>query len=416
MTSVNELRARIEEATSSIQLHQDAIRALVRSKSDLQGQLNAIVDPLALLPFELSSQIFFHCLSHMSPMVLLGICRSWRSIALGIPALWTTLSITSPRTETASTLCDEFLKRAGPLPLTLCINGSIYKAAEDLLERYAERLEDLDLSLSSGEELSSITTVFTALKSLSISQGYHQRYLTYTEDYYSDDASECVKMLCLAPNLLRCTFGLIFYARRRQITEDQPTWTHGSLKHLHLGYLDLSNECDNSAQILNYLTSPALESLSISYFDIRTSDFIDFLIRSSPPLNCLALAIRKVIIGAGWTENAVDQVFQLLPKLTHLDLKFEGGSLAEFFDLFIIQALRALPSLCDLTIRPGSCALTRPHWERLIQVLRTSPRMRSVRLLDPTCINLDPDTMVALRELRNAGMDIRVDLEESNNV
>ncbi|KAJ6456622.1 hypothetical protein C8R47DRAFT_187658 [Mycena vitilis] len=67
------------------------MRQLVISKSAAQRQLNAIRDPVAHLPFELSSEIFLHCLPQRrkpepstAPMLLLSICNNWTDIALSI--------------------------------------------------------------------------------------------------------------------------------------------------------------------------------------------------------------------------------------------------------------------------------------------------------------------------------------------
>ncbi|KAJ6465966.1 hypothetical protein C8R47DRAFT_957375, partial [Mycena vitilis] len=54
---------------------------------EVDGQLNALLDPIARLPVELSSEIFLRCLtpspdSDTAPLLLVQICRSWSYCAL----------------------------------------------------------------------------------------------------------------------------------------------------------------------------------------------------------------------------------------------------------------------------------------------------------------------------------------------
>ncbi|KAJ7893363.1 hypothetical protein B0H14DRAFT_2186418, partial [Mycena olivaceomarginata] len=78
---------------------------LEKDKSLVQHQLNAVVDAVARLPLEISSQIFLHILDP-SPvpkpgvrhafMVLLNVCDGWTTIALFTPDLWTAIHIVFP--------------------------------------------------------------------------------------------------------------------------------------------------------------------------------------------------------------------------------------------------------------------------------------------------------------------------------
>ncbi|KAJ7636617.1 hypothetical protein FB45DRAFT_713374, partial [Roridomyces roridus] len=67
----------------------------------LLDQINAVeiqaelLDPIADLPFEISSHIFTYCVPKQislsprhPPILFLSICTSWRHIALATPALW----------------------------------------------------------------------------------------------------------------------------------------------------------------------------------------------------------------------------------------------------------------------------------------------------------------------------------------
>ncbi|KAJ6523343.1 hypothetical protein B0H19DRAFT_972830, partial [Mycena capillaripes] len=98
--SIEELRACIDQLSADILLQKEVLNQLEQSKSTAQRQLNAICDPMARLPLEISSEIFLECLPetprsdvHAAPMLLLNICNAWNDLARSIPTLWTTVSL-----------------------------------------------------------------------------------------------------------------------------------------------------------------------------------------------------------------------------------------------------------------------------------------------------------------------------------
>ncbi|KAJ7699484.1 hypothetical protein B0H16DRAFT_1836234, partial [Mycena metata] len=88
---------RVSDLASAIEAHKEAINELERTKSAVQSQLNAILDPITRLPLEISSDIFLRCLHHVSestcntrkaPLLFMHVCHSWSNIALSTPSLW----------------------------------------------------------------------------------------------------------------------------------------------------------------------------------------------------------------------------------------------------------------------------------------------------------------------------------------
>jgi hypothetical protein len=106
--SIRELRLRINEFSCEINLQKELLKKLEKDESLVQHQLNAVMDPVARLPLEISSQIFLHILDP-SPvpkpgvchalMVLLNVCDGWTTIALSTPDLWTAIHIVFPLTN-----------------------------------------------------------------------------------------------------------------------------------------------------------------------------------------------------------------------------------------------------------------------------------------------------------------------------
>lgn len=91
--------------------------------------------PVEMLPLEMLSEIFCHCLDHSetymsphrnrAPLLLTRVCRSWRRCAITTPALWTSLRLYSPFTEhqyrSLVSLADLWLQRSGARPLSLSL-------------------------------------------------------------------------------------------------------------------------------------------------------------------------------------------------------------------------------------------------------------------------------------------------------
>ncbi|KAJ6477595.1 hypothetical protein C8R45DRAFT_833399, partial [Mycena sanguinolenta] len=92
--SVDELRARIVQLDSDIELQKKVLDKLEKDRTLVKRQLNAALDPVTRLPLELSSEIFLQSLAPSPtgkqdvPTALLRICNAWTNIALSTPRLW----------------------------------------------------------------------------------------------------------------------------------------------------------------------------------------------------------------------------------------------------------------------------------------------------------------------------------------
>ncbi|KAJ7237743.1 hypothetical protein B0H12DRAFT_1138507 [Mycena haematopus] len=130
--SAQVLRARIDELSSEIDLQKALVRKLEHDRCLVQRQLNALVDPVARLTPELSSEIFLQCLppvrlpmagAHNFPMRLQNVCTNWNTIALSTPALWTDMQIIFPCAEGMERLLPIWFQRARDLPLSISLRG-----------------------------------------------------------------------------------------------------------------------------------------------------------------------------------------------------------------------------------------------------------------------------------------------------
>ncbi|KAJ7738321.1 hypothetical protein B0H16DRAFT_95808, partial [Mycena metata] len=160
MSAIDALNARIEEPSFAIEAQKQVLRDLETSRNDARRDLNAICDPIARLPVEISSEIFTQCLASppfpnvgIAPLLFLGICRLWKDIALSTPTLWTALHSTTPAASGFPALFETWLSRARSLPLSVSLYGHITAEVSAVFKKHAPRLRILELSLDSSEQL-----------------------------------------------------------------------------------------------------------------------------------------------------------------------------------------------------------------------------------------------------------------------
>ncbi|KAJ6529067.1 hypothetical protein DFH09DRAFT_1185504 [Mycena vulgaris] len=357
-----------------------------------------VYDPVLTLPPKITAEIFLHCLP-LDPLgtsrfkqpyvysyfhkydrredtapppqlIISQVCRLWRDIAHGTPALWAAFKF-SPREEAMSSgiaNADAWLTRARDCPLTVMIyppSNVHYMWGNplflDVFRRHAERMHAVDLELTMGnlEDMRAAAVdapwSFPALRTLvmwpvdldyedfngppvqvlapllrevSMCQWHPEVHLTglpwaqlteLTAEQYTID--DCLSILQLTPNLVECRLSLFPHTghpitRRGESSASTITVVLRHLRALTL-FKSFGNEADeaSSADILDFLTLPALLTLEILDLDARAdARFLEaFLARSAPPLETLALHKQ----GAA----AIDlRTFALLPGLTRLEL------------------------------------------------------------------------------------------------
>ncbi|KAJ6544577.1 hypothetical protein DFH09DRAFT_1367791 [Mycena vulgaris] len=411
MPSVNALRARIDELCLAITRQKEVLRDLENSKRDALGDLNSILDPMARLPVELSSDIFLRCLpdkpfphAKYAPLLLLNVCRSWSEITISTPSLWAAICAEYPGPNFAKSM-DRWAGRAAPLPLSIALHGPLNLNLRDSVRQNAHRVQSLELYLPSGHDLGKITTPFPSLTTLVVGQGPDA---VGEAGSYSLDGRECLDMLRGAPCLVNCTFREL-QSGMRVVGEKPDGLAHSHLKHLQLN--------GSSALILQSLTLPALESLGIWDLSIPRDDFLAFLTRSSLPLKSLKIQIPR---GTDWSYSIVERVFLLLPSLNDLDLSIS------FWDHSFLEVLAAssptqfIPNLRNLKIH-AIFSPSRPQYEKLIRSLSArrvseeSP-MQSFRLLWSSLTTAEPDAdiIVVFRQLVADGMEVHIGREGKN--
>ncbi|KAJ7636602.1 hypothetical protein FB45DRAFT_906914 [Roridomyces roridus] len=353
------LRAELDEIFLAINKHRQILKDLDKQKSAIHRQLNSILDPVARLPLEISSEIFVQSLPCSpsfhpddAPGVLVRVCHGWTAIALSTPYLWTSIGagnkegpLTAKRHER---LFNRWATRAKGCPISLSLRPSQQMSEAYLVRRYAHQLRKLELHLpfKSGS-FASLTAPFHSLKTLTC----------FGSEPYSAYALRggFLELLRHAPNLEECTLvGFEFHDVDDSDTDSDgdtdsertvvPPLNMVSLRHLKLGQFDRQQFRHANSVILQYLTLPALRSLAVSNPDIPHNDFVSFLARSSPPLRSLSLNWSNYDIGG------LEELLRHLPSLTQLDIRFEPEtSTSTLFERFAC-ARDIVPQLRYLTI------------------------------------------------------------------
>ncbi|KAF8200029.1 hypothetical protein K438DRAFT_1966369 [Mycena galopus ATCC 62051] len=340
------------------------LKKLRHDKSLVQGQLNALVDPVARLPLEISSEIFLQSAtppwSTLCPYaeLLLDICNAWTVIALSTPTLWSSIQIVSPCAKGLTQILPIWFRRAHNRPLSISLSGDLTKFTDlfsTVLWRHAgQRLKyleiadvDFDYEISFRDNIDlfdpdETTGPLPLLETLKI------RVLT--ERGFS--ASQILRLLSQAPNTVECVFEQMGDVRSPFGMPEQlvlPT-----LRRLVFG--ESAPDIDSGSTyplILSFLTLPALEYLSVpirdSFFPHSLALFFE---QSSPPLQELLLDVnRRNYMNFVQLRACLD----LIPTLVRFEIWGADEQLEA--DLFTAlgnsRALSLLPNLRHFTILPS---------------------------------------------------------------
>jgi hypothetical protein len=350
-----ELRRRRRTIEGTIAGYKAKITASERELEECLQMLQQFpqVYPILTLPNEITSEIFMHCLPssayffpstlnpHNAPVLLLHICKAWRSVAISTPSLWVDLQLTLNRlprsffeAENLEIFLADWLARVGACPLSVHLCGFLPNAEDgqrfmttnlDRLSSHIQaltlttpvshypehslrfpRLRDLALGYHGEEDLvgleeSPIQTFSAApqLRKLSLFSDAAPSHLAIPwetlEAFTSEElsAQECADVLRLAPSLVTATF-------LEPLDSEVPSISHINLKSLEIDHIGDS--------LLQSLTCPALHELKIHSDDMKHAPLLQFISRSSPSL------LKFVAPGPPM------QTLREMPVLTHLEL------------------------------------------------------------------------------------------------
>jgi hypothetical protein len=423
MIRVEELQARIEKLSTEIILQRELLKKLEHDKILVQRQLNSVLDPVARLPLEISSEIFLRCLpatpaevgARHVPMLLLNICNAWTDIVLSTPSLWAAIGIVFPSPDGFKELLPAWLHRTGNRLLSVSFRGIVDGDIAAIIWRHGQ-LKHFEICWSEGDEEDdnediNVIDLFGGMSPgpLPFLETLTIRDLDDNDREYS--GLQILKLLRLAPNLIECILDRIHPVYDIEVaTATTEKLVLPALRRLIFGgSVDNPNSDD---YILTWLSLPALETLSL-WVDFSGDDLFDFLERSSPPL-------QELFMGGGAAENVAPRLresLHLVPTLTLFYVWRPGSDFtAELFTALADSSL--LPNLHTLTIDlyhsdifDSSCMT----FLRALSARRTQLQIVRVTLAAGPPASLKPaDVLAAFRELVADGMQVHIGTEKYN--
>ncbi|KAJ7612977.1 hypothetical protein FB45DRAFT_1036513 [Roridomyces roridus] len=387
MPTAPELRVRIDELIDAISRQKEALRDLEHQLSSAQGQLNSLLDPMARLPLEITSDIFSQC--------------SWESAMRGL--ILPSPRLLGGRTSNADIhdttfvdLLQLWLPRGGDLSFSLSlhqIDSERIHSIFNVLQDHAHRVHNLHIFdiMNIGE----MTISFSGLETLTIT-GSEDRFFCI---------SACLALFRSAPKLVECRLSTVFF----KFSEDwlilpgaaiQPC-TSSSLQHLHLGGLK-----GFSSKILLHLTLPSLRTLTVAWLDIDEAEFLRFFTRSSPPLHSLNLTIPWDVYTP--LSPTILACLQTVPSLAELRVYANGAAPGWHIFAALATAPELLPNLRSIRVRGNLESVE--GYRRVVDFLTSRrPVIQSLYLdVGDTDREFFDGVSSAMREFADEGMSIVV--------
>ncbi|KAJ7896302.1 hypothetical protein B0H14DRAFT_3425660 [Mycena olivaceomarginata] len=286
----NQLCTRLEKLDIEILRQKKLLKKLKHNRIIARHRLSAALDPMAHFPLEVSSEIFFLCLStsgtpfpqpgmlHL-PALLLNICNSWRCITESMPFLWATIHIPSRDSAQGSEeLVLLWLTCARNRLLSISLSGDASFAPKVVSTVWthggqAKHLEwGSELAMNLWEERAGPGPL-PALETLVI-RGLHMTRHCWFPSH------QILKLLRLAPNLVECVFSDMEVEFAPVAPRTGRRLVLPNLRRLVFDESKVKRETPFSCGVLDHLALPALEALVVN---VVGTELLSFLTESSPP-------------------------------------------------------------------------------------------------------------------------------------
>ncbi|KAJ7733862.1 hypothetical protein DFH07DRAFT_845218 [Mycena maculata] len=292
------------------------------------GAHRALLSPVRRMPLDIMQEIFLACLpthrnavmcAREAPLILIRICRAWKTLALSTPALWVSLHIPLQYLfyDSRHVEARKWLERSSRCPLSISIVG-----ARDMEQWERNHPEEVDMAM---ETLSACSDRW---RNLDLSFGFDEGMLRLGKVY--------------APNLVAVTINA------------EPWQT----------------------EQMELLTTPSLRSVAL-----RTSpDFDNWILRLPLQwhhLTSLKLSEKNTLPMRGMSPLVALEILRRCPEL----INFEGDIIAFPNDLPPLspQPTISLPAIREFVLRRCASAVGPASIGYLLQHLRM-PQLRHLQL------------------------------------
>jgi F-box-like len=427
-----------------------------------------ILAPVRRCPDEILSEIFIHCIpaqnlhvrvTKRKPLLVDQICRRWREVALGTPALWSDVTVmhqerkndAGRQAEREAEMAQEWLRRAGVgRPISLKLSSSLYSLPADFIgvilpaiwstsnrwqhlhvqlsQRKANGLSSmifnslqsltLDVSPSPGEPICDVFETAPRLSHVELISGVQWYPLPWVQltdlSARLNSLDDCLTILSDCPNLVSCVFEGIMRG-----VDPSSRFRQNLLRHSHLRNLKLETHF-NPPVFFDCLATPELRTIHL----VDKSNYVfyeaivNFLLRSSCTIVKLIWDMDVCSI------RGVDQVIRVMPELEELEVTRNCGE--EFARQFLLN------QTLDTNTHKSLCLCPRLHTIRLysttgfdIPVLLEFIRSRGMPLhMSSQCasplrsislrtrktfekeLEIEKESLEQLQVFRDAGLDL----------
>ncbi|KAK7002360.1 hypothetical protein R3P38DRAFT_3042563 [Favolaschia claudopus] len=353
LDSIADVQAHLTQLEADIERQQLVLHNLKQTRLEVLHQLNALRDPIARLPLEISSRIFAHCApaTICEPLVLLHVCHRWTQIALFSTDLWAVrICFWTPIKIGHFNLLREWLFRAKTAPLTFFLrdhpSAVCLQRFSSLIAPHASHIREF--SLDSRCYLD--TKLFGPRAHYSALERVHVSSIGHTEDPVSMKADQIFRVLRAAP-LLKAFIVDASYMRQSSIDSN--------IRHRHEHLTTLTTRLAWFSSLLPHLTLPSLRHLEMRLHSSNDLTILtSFLTRSAPPLRTLALW-DVVQNNFGTPREAIQRLLDSIPHLTRLRI-VRGFPLDNLLIEILTVNPNALPNLADFMIQLRS--KNTPDW------------------------------------------------------
>ncbi|KAJ7471806.1 hypothetical protein FB451DRAFT_308206 [Mycena latifolia] len=418
--------------------------------------------PVLTLPFDIISQIFVYCLPQEddalpwrteAPLLLAGICREWRDIALCTHELWNTMHLNlRPHTVLkVAPLLSFWIPRAGSFPISMSLlykfkgdnSITVMDALVALVRQYAPHWTTIELHipLSALLPLNFQTKNFASLKKLVLHCGsdFYSRKQRVVRAFSESNAPKLRELQIISGTVTPAAIALPWQqlvtlrldnstaVACLQALADAPNvvnvtcilWSlggHPPARLLHLPRLESLKLLLSHARgpaLLRRLQAPALQHLELDLPESHhIEEMTDFIVRSTCFIRRLS-----VMFGPPWTANDFLRLFGAMDSLEELEIRKGGQSIDAAFHL-----LKAQPSLLPnlRLLHVNRTILGTEDAELLADLLETRwnipvdvsfpVRLESFRLISPltTAPEIDSIAVLRLARLLVSGMKIQI--------
>ncbi|KAJ7685639.1 hypothetical protein DFH06DRAFT_1029448 [Mycena polygramma] len=317
------------------------------------------------VPTEILAEIFFHCLPDdhdyvvpdvaTAPLILCGICRRWREVAISTPRLWSSLRIDFDlmlkRRVYETGFYKMWLSRAGGTPLSLFLQNegdvsvglvdSLLKGIVGLSRQW--RQIEVDMGDALANFISPAENKFPLLERLDIMAVFTDLSISFCEAPKLREVTICrhsqgLKLpwhqltkisCCEVPvssclQILRDSSNLLdgnFEVRGDPSALPVPILQHGCLRRLELSAsYDDAGTPGNIMAFLHCLETPGLQDLTLEFsdgtstFPADISLFLSFISGSSCQLRTLNLAYMQA------SSHTLVECLKATPSLVYLQV------------------------------------------------------------------------------------------------